>query len=323
MTQEKQKKALPIDFAAVADFIEGQAKYLDGAIKGGDDSFERNMLPEEYPATEEAMPVSFGSVFPFFMPLAMSSLGVLYNFKRRIRTYKTTAPPELFAELEQFALEQGASAIGYAEITPDLQFKGHYIPHRHAIVIVSEMRQENMKNAPSIKSVSEIAKAYGDTTKIGNKLTRFLRKQGYSAYGGMSLGGAADHVRLAEKAGLGAIGYHGSLISPQDGARLRINVVYTSIENLPYPDKNEHLWVRDFCAVCNKCIRKCPPQAIYSSREPDEYGRVAAIDDKKCGPYMANHMGCGVCIVICPFSIAGYDKVQQGFRRRKNKNNAQ
>ena len=59
----------------------------------------------------------------------------------------------------------------------------------------------------------------------------------------MSLGRAVDHVRIAEKAALGAIGYHGSLISPQDGERLRINVIYTSIENPPYPDKNEHLWV--------------------------------------------------------------------------------
>lgn len=323
MTQEKQKRALPIDLAAVADFIEGQAKYLDGAIHGGDDSFERNMLPEDYPATEEAMPFPLGHALPLVVPLLISSLGSFYNFKRPVRTYKTTASPELFADLEQFALDQGASAISYAEITPDLQFKGHYIPHRHAIVIVSEMRQENMKNAPSIKSVAEIAKAYSDTTRIANKVTRFLRKQGYSAYGGMSLGGAVDHVRLAEKAAIGAIGYHGSLISPQDGARLRINVIYTSIENLPYPDKNEHLWVRDFCALCNKCVRKCPPQAIYSSREPDEHGRVAALDASKCGSYMANHMGCGVCIAICPFSLAGYDKVQKGFRRRQNKNTAQ
>lgn len=317
MTQEKQKRAFPIDLSVVADFIEGQVKHLDGAIYGGDDSFERNMLPEEYPATEDAMPFPVRSALPLIAPVIRASLGTFYNFKRPVRTYKTAARPELFTELEQFTLAQGASAIGYAEITPDLQFKGHYIPHRHAIVIVSEMRQEKMKNAPTLNSVGEIAKAYGDTTRIGNKVAQFLRKEGYSAYGGLSLGGAVDHVRLAEKAALGAIGYHGSLISPQDGARLRINVIYTSIENLPYPAKNAHLWVRDFCALCNKCVRKCPPQAIYSSREPDVHGRVAALDDKKCGSYMANHMGCGVCIAICPFSIAGYEKVQNGYRKRQ------
>jgi ferredoxin len=45
----------------------------------------------------------------------------------------------------------------------------------------------------------------------------------------------------------------------------------------------------------------------------DDDGRIAAIDADKCGPYMAANHGCGVCIAVCPFSLAGYEKIQAGF----------
>ena len=188
--------------------------------------------------------------------------------------------------------------------------------------IKQEMHAEKFATVPDDDSIGEVMRLYANTTIISSQITGFLRKRGYSAYAGISVGGSVDHVRLAENAGLGAIGYHGSLISPQDGALLRINVVYTDIENLPFPEVNEHLWVRDFCDLCRKCIRKCPAEAIISDPQPDEQGRISAVDVPKCGSYMANNNGCGVCIAICPFSIAGYEKVQKGYERRLNKRNA-
>jgi ferredoxin len=51
----------------------------------------------------------------------------------------------------------------------------------------------------------------------------------------------------------------------------------------------------------------------------DEDGRIAAIDADKCGPYMAANHGCGICIAVCPFSLAGYEKIQAGFLKAQTR----
>lgn len=96
-------------------------------------------------------------------------------------------------------------------------------------------------------------------------------------------------------------------------------MVYTNIENLPFQDESEYDWVLDFCAMCKKCIRKCPPRAIRDNPQPDVDGRISAIDADKCGPYMSANHGCGICIAICPFSMAGYDKIETNFKAAQAK----
>ena len=319
MTKQQQNHASDI-ISMIADYVEGHADKTEGAIYGEEQSSPRNPLdfPIEPGSSRPNIPVHLPNLARLFWGI----LGVYYYYKRQVKQHQTIAPSSLFDELEQFAVEKGASAIGYARITPDLIFKDKCIPHQNAIVIVSQMHSQKFANVPDDDSIGEVVRLYANTTIIASQITGFLRKRGYSAYAGISVGGSVDLVRLAENAGLGAIGYHGSLISPQDGALLRINVVYTGIENLPFPEVNEHLWVRDFCDLCRKCIRKCPAEAIISDPQPDEQGRISAVDVPKCGSYMANNNGCGVCIAICPFSIAGYEKVQKGYERRLNKRNA-
>ncbi|MCO5189396.1 MAG: [Fe-S]-binding protein [Anaerolineae bacterium] len=291
--------------------VEGQAAAVDTAVYGREHSRQRMPLPEDYDAKRNY--ADLPKLFPQIARIFKGVLGSYTRYKFPAKASKSEASAAFIAELEQFARENGATAIGYARITPDLIFKDFVIPHQNAIVLISEMRKEPFITAPSVESMVEVAKLYADTTQIANQLSSYLRKHGFSAYSGVSIGGSVDHTRLAEKAGLGKIGYHGSLISPEHGARVRINVVYTNIENLPYPTSNEHDWVLDFCGMCHKCIRKCPPQAIRQDPEPDLDGRISAIDNTICGPFMAANHGCGVCIAVCPFSLAGYEKIQHGF----------
>jgi NAD-dependent dihydropyrimidine dehydrogenase PreA subunit len=141
-----------------------------------------------------------------------------------------------------------------------------------------------------------------------------MRQNGFAAYPGTALGGLTDYTHLAEVAGLGAIGYHGLLITPQEGARLRINTIYTNITNLPIEAENEHLWVRDFCAMCKKCIRACPVQAIFEQPRPRGDGGMQCIDHAACRDYFNQNYGCAVCLAQCPFSEAGYEKVKARFK---------
>ncbi|HSN77826.1 MAG TPA: 4Fe-4S binding protein, partial [Anaerolineae bacterium] len=130
--------------------------------------------------------------------------------------------------------------------------------------------------------------------------------------------GLTDYVYLAELAGLGAIGYHGLLISPGEGARLRINTIYTNISNLPtlqaQGKENEHLWVRDFCAMCKKCIRQCPVDAIFDQPQPRGDGGMQTIEHAACRDYFTTNYGCAVCLATCPFSQVGYDAVKARFK---------
>jgi epoxyqueuosine reductase QueG len=104
------------------------------------------------------------------------------------------------------------------------------------------------------------------------------------------------------------------LITPGEGARLRINTIYTNITNLPIKSGNEHLWVRDFCAVCSKCIRECPVDAIFQQPIPRGDGGMQCIDHDSCRDYFNQKFGCAICLARCPFSAAGYAKVKSNFR---------
>jgi ferredoxin len=98
---------------------------------------------------------------------------------------------------------------------------------------------------------------------------------------------------------------------------LRINTIYTNITNLPLHAGDEHEWVRDFCAMCKRCIRKCPPKAIYPEPRPRGEGSMQCIDHDTCRDYFSSNFGCAVCLAECPFSHVGYDKVKASFKGNK------
>lgn len=224
------------------------------------------------------------------------------------------ASSELIARVEQMAYEAGVKDIRYVKVPPNAIFQGKKIPYGYAIVFTVEMDKEPIDTSPSWDSQHEVMRGYKNMAVIGNKLARFLRRKGFAAYPGTALGGVTDYVHLAELAGLGAIGYHGLLISPGEGARLRINTIYTNIENLPIQTENEHVWVRDFCAMCKKCVRKCPVSAIYDQPKPRGDGGMQSIDHATCREYFTKNYGCAVCLAVCPFSQVGYDKVKERFK---------
>lgn len=226
------------------------------------------------------------------------------------------ASMDFIRQLETMARDAGASDIEYVKVPRYAIFKDKGIPYEYAVLFTVEMDKEPIDTSPSFDSMREVMRGYGNLARISNNLAKFMRKHGFAAYPGTALGGITDYPHLAELAGLGAIGYHGLLISPHEGARLRINTIYTNIENLPIqdPNMNDHLWVRDFCAMCKKCIRECPVQAIYNEPKPRGDGGMQAINHDKCRDFFLQNYGCAVCLALCPFSQVGYDKVKERFK---------
>lgn len=240
-------------------------------------------------------------------------LGVaLYD--RPVHPTQQEATPEFLAGLEALARELGAQDFGYIRVPHDAVFRDKSIPYDTALVFTVEMDRGAIDTAPSLDCQLEVMDGYGRMAHIARKIALHLRAAGFAAYPGTALGGVTDYPQLAELAGLGAIGYHGLLITPGEGARVRLNTVYTNISNLPIRQDNDHLWVRDFCDRCRKCVRSCPAEAIFQRPQARGNGGQQCIDHGKCRDYFTQHFGCAVCVKVCPFSQAGYDKVKAGFR---------
>ena len=258
------------------------------------------------------------SMMPEMIPLQMGMQRSARFYDGKFEPSRSEATPEFIAQLEKLARESGAAAVRYVKIPDDAIFQNLGAPARYAVVFAVEMDKENIETAPGFPAMKEVVHGYKNLALISNKLTRFMRKNGFAAYPGTALGGLTDYPHLAELAGLGVIGYHGLLISPENGARLRINTIYTNIENLPTLEatgqENEHLWVRDFCAMCKKCIRKCPVNAIYDEPKPRGNGGMQCIDHDSCRDYFQANYGCAICLAVCPFSQVGYEKVQTKFK---------
>ncbi|WP_420630300.1 hypothetical protein [Candidatus Leptofilum sp.] len=289
--------------------------------------------PESKPRTPFDTPGEGGADMSRFANMtptqALSVLGImgplLWNMNQSSKFYDGTfkptqyeATPQFMAELEATAYKAGAKDIKYVRVPNTAIFQEKGIPHQYAIVFTVEMDKDNMETAPSFEAFREVAKGYKNLATISNKMSRLLRQNGFAAYPGTALGGLTDYCYLAELAGLGAIGYHGLLITPDEGARLRINTIYTNITNLPIETENEHLWVRDFCAMCKKCIRKCPVDAIFDQPVPRGDGGMQCIDHDSCREYFNKNYGCAICLVECPFSHMGYEKIKARFKGNPN-----
>ena len=291
-----------------------QSLYLPAPESKPRTPFDSPNIPPSESSIAKMTPKQLASVVPVMVPLMrqMRRSSKLYDGK--FQPTQSNASPAFLTKLEEIARQAGVCDIKYVKVPPNAIFQHKGIPHEYAIVFTVEMNKENLDNAPSFAAFKEVATGYKNLAAIGNKMAKFMRSNGFAAYPGTALGGLTDYVYLAELAGLGAIGYHGLLITPNEGTRLRINAIYTNITNLPIETENEHLWVRDFCAMCHKCIRQCPVDAIYDQPRPRGDGGMQCIDHDTCRDYFNQNFGCAICLVACPFSQVGYGKVKAKFK---------
>ena len=230
---------------------------------------------------------------------------------------KSTISPEVLQEFENQAKSLGIGAIGYTKLPLQLVFKDRAVLYENVIVLLKEMDKNKIAKAPSVATFKMVFETYDSLGKTVNFLTGYLRELGYGAQGGHPLGGLVLYPPLAAAAGLGWMGRHGLLITPQFGPRQRIGAIFTSADNLPVKESNPHSWVGDFCDMCGRCIRTCPSRAIREQPRIHESGRRTHIIRDKCLPVFVTKQGCTICVKKCPFSKRSYEDIYNVFASKQ------
>ncbi len=102
-----------------------------------------------------------------------------------------------------------------------------------------------------------------------------------------------SHKKIGYLAGLGWIGRSNLLVNPEFGARFRLVSVLTDM-----PLEADRLLSKD-CGKCRKCLEPCPAQAIKEQKEDfDHWGCFEKLKEFRKMGIVSQHI-CGVCVKAC------------------------
>ncbi|MBQ6098303.1 MAG: epoxyqueuosine reductase [Methanobrevibacter sp.] len=217
------------------------------------------------------------------------------------------------SKLKKYLLKEGASEVGYADIT-------HFTPKiglNMGVVFYITYPKEiirNMQNAPTQEYVNELVSLNSRLDELGMKCEEFLIENGYEAYAQTKKRLGTDfgefnsfelpHKTIATRAGLGWIGKSALFTTLKYGSALRLSSVLT---DAPLNIGNPIL--KSKCGKCEICKEACPGGAISGKEWNYNLKRNEFYDDKKCEKYALKvseeNLGkadtvCGKCIYACP-----------------------
>jgi len=150
----------------------------------------------------------------------------------------------------------------------------------------------------------ELLKPHGDyingrLTRAVHELASLFRREGYQSLPLPAAGCPTDHRLImavfsykhaAKLAGLGSIGWHSMLITPEYGPRVKLACVLTEAPLEPSPLRDEY-----YCRDCGACIQQCPALALQEPRRGESY----FMNKFACQTYRNAGLTCGVCMKVC------------------------
>ncbi len=227
-------------------------------------------------------------------------------------------------EVKSFSLAHEADLVGIAAMDPLCVYEGYDIKEPWVILIGVSMDYDSLSLAPASmedpEAAVEVARQYHRAARACNELTNFILDKGYyaKAYQG-PFASALNMIPAALAAGMGELGKHGSIINDQYGSNFRLSAVTTDMPLLA--DHSVDIGVEDFCAGCQVCTNACPPEAISNEKQMVRGVEKWYVDFDKCIPYFGETLGCGICIVRCPWAYPDRAPrlVEKMLKRRKRK----
>jgi len=257
--------------------------------------------------------------FPWEFALAEAEFDFIESFLsevegRPVQEKFSFSPEKATAMVKHLACYLGAQLCGVCELDPAFIYThvgrgpepyGQKIElnHRYAIVFAVEMALAMVATAPQAPVVVETSLRYTEAAHISIVLAKTIQKLGYPARA--HIAGSNYQVMvppLAWKAGLGELGRLGIIVTYPYGPRVRLGVVTTDLPLVP--DQPVSFGVQDFCAVCLKCARCCPAQAIPQGERQVDNGITRWVIDREACYRFWRQVGtdCATCLYVCPYS---------------------
>ncbi len=233
------------------------------------------------------------------------------------------------AWLHELRDEIGVDLIGALAVTPDshpdLMFGVEaFLPRAEAaIVLAQEMSSETvnlirhpLKYAGKPKTGEllspHVVQVTAEIDQANLDLARALKRLGYRSIALPSRGlplrplamkAALSYAHVAEAAGMGTIGTHSFLITPEFGTRVRLACLLTEA---PIETTTRHDPVDD-CTHCLDCVKICPVMAISAPGPLKRY----EVDGARCKFYRDRLDDCGLCLKACSYAT-GHSEVAGG-----------
>lgn len=184
----------------------------------------------------------------------------------------------LISEIRQAALDCGADLAGIADAKELIdqatgRDPGKILPGARSAVVLAVKYLDGSLSAPQTRmAVNDCRHIDFQLGQISRKVGSLVEKQGFRAvlipsYFPMEmtektkgLVGDISLKQAAAVAGLGEIGLHGLLNTPEYGPRIRLACVLTE---MPVPVREPvEKTLPEYCRSCQLCIEKCPARAI-------------------------------------------------------------
>jgi Pyruvate/2-oxoacid:ferredoxin oxidoreductase delta subunit len=220
-------------------------------------------------------------------------------------TRRDASDEEFTAAVYEFALSHEADAVGITPMDPLYVFEGYTIEEPTVIMLAVGHNYERLKQVPSDETngegIADVGDQYARGTRSSFALANWIRSQGYTARA--FPGPMADALLLipaAVASGLGELGKHGSLISRQFGAGVRLAGVTTDMPLVA--GSPEPFGADEFCKNCQVCTRACPPGAISEQKQMVRGVERWYVNFDKCIPAFTDLAGCAICIAECPWT---------------------
>ena len=213
---------------------------------------------------------------------------------------KTQINSEEIEKFEKLAKEFGVDGIRYSKLSDDFK-KEWDIDFDNVITLIYVISDDILKMEQSKEKAILLDDEFQDIGYDIYKLADFLRSLGFKAD---LLNPLDDRISLRAIAmqSNDCIILRSNMCLFKEGLASGFFQIATSIDNLPFKDENDMLWVSKYCEDCGNCIEKCP----YDAYDEDE-----KVLKKVC---LAHKEGCSICMIKCPFYKKGYEKVKKNFQ---------
>ena len=179
---------------------------------------------------------------------------------------------------------------------------------RYVVVYAVRMSAETVKRAPTALTTAAANLAYSQLAQLGASLAEFIRASGHVAI--PTVNDTASTIPFAVEAGLGELGRHNRLITPEHGPMVRLGKLFTDLPLLP--DSPIDAGIVGFCRSCAKCAEACPADALSYAEGPslatrgpwNNPGHEAWFEDAvNCFSYLNEiATNCMICFSVCPYS---------------------